>query len=182
MTTVGWIWNDWLLMILSQLTKQTQTVRVFHVTYRVCFQTTPLKTESCHNDNLLCRQWRQSWHHEDSLFSAPFHSWRLCCQKEVSQAGISTSRSLLWDVIIYPCLRYLGAVSIRKTVLPGMAIPMLKIRRPNGRLIFNMEIAIRREDGLYIETGPCFLQQSPHIFYEAPTALCWLYDKRHLPH
>ena len=36
-----------------------------------------------------------------------------------------------------------GAVSIRKTVLPGMAIPMLKIRRPNGRLIFNMEIAIR---------------------------------------
>ena len=38
----------------------------------------------------------------------------------------------------------LGAVSIRKTVLPSMAIPMLKIRRPNGRLIFNMEIAIRR--------------------------------------
>ena len=37
-----------------------------------------------------------------------------------------------------------GAVSIRKAVLPGMAIPMLKIRRPNGRLIFNMEIAIRR--------------------------------------
>ena len=40
--------------------------------------------------------------------------------------------------------RQLGAVSIRKTVLPGMAIPMLKIRRPNGRLIFNMEITIRR--------------------------------------
>ena len=40
--------------------------------------------------------------------------------------------------------QHLGAVSIRKTVLPGMAIPMLKIRRPNGRLIFNMEIAIRR--------------------------------------
>ena len=37
-----------------------------------------------------------------------------------------------------------GAVSIRETVLPGMVIPMLKIRRPNGRLIFNMEIAIRR--------------------------------------
>ena len=48
----------------------------------------------------------------------------------------------------------LGAVSIRKTILPGMAIPMLKIRRPNGRLIFNMEIAICRYDGLYIETGP----------------------------
>ena len=40
--------------------------------------------------------------------------------------------------------KILGAVSIRKTVLPGMAIPMLKIRRPNGRLIFNMENAIRR--------------------------------------
>ena len=40
--------------------------------------------------------------------------------------------------------RYQGAVSIRKTVLLGMVIPMLKIRRPNGRLIFNMEIAIRR--------------------------------------
>ena len=37
-----------------------------------------------------------------------------------------------------------GAVSIRKMVLPGMAIPMLKKRRPNDRLIFNMEIAIRR--------------------------------------
>ena len=41
-------------------------------------------------------------------------------------------------------IKILGAVSIRKTVLPGMAIPMLKIRRPNGRLIFNMENAIRR--------------------------------------
>ena len=48
------------------------------------------------------------------------------------------------DVIVTVYSYYLGAVSIRKTVLPGMAIPMLKIRRPNGRLIFNMEIAIRR--------------------------------------
>ena len=37
-----------------------------------------------------------------------------------------------------------GAVSIRKPVLPGVAIPMLKIRRPNGRLIFNIGIAIPR--------------------------------------
>ena len=37
-----------------------------------------------------------------------------------------------------------GAVSIRKTVLPGVAIPMLKIRRSNGRLIFNIGIAIPR--------------------------------------
>ena len=38
-----------------------------------------------------------------------------------------------------------------------MAIPMLKIRRPNGRLIFNMEIAIPGKDGLYIETAPMFM-------------------------
>ena len=45
-------------------------------------------------------------------------------------------------------ISYSNAVSpggrLNKTVSPGMAIPMLKIRRPNGRLIFNMEIAIRR--------------------------------------
>ena len=50
----------------------------------------------------------------------------------------------VWDAIPQARITHLGAVSIRKTVLPGMAIPMLKIRRPNGRLIFNMEIAIRR--------------------------------------
>ena len=48
------------------------------------------------------------------------------------------------ELEISPAHDCLGGVSIRKTVLPGMAIPMLKIRRPNGRLIFNMEIAIRR--------------------------------------
>ena len=47
------------------------------------------------------------------------------------------------DIRVQGCTNQ-GAVSIRKTVLPGMAIPMLKIRRPDGRLIFNMEIAIRR--------------------------------------
>ena len=53
----------------------------------------------------------------------------------MSASGLDASHSVKDD---------LGAISIRKTVLPGMAIPMLKIRRPNGRLIFNMEIAIRR--------------------------------------
>ena len=50
------------------------------------------------------------------------------------------------DVIMvhFAVSRNLGAVSIRKTVLPGVAIPMLKIRRPNGRLIFNIGIAIPR--------------------------------------
>ena len=62
---------------------------------------------------------------------------------------------------------HLGAVSIRKTVLPGMAIPMLKIRRPNGRLIFSMGIPIPGKDGLYIETGPwntdCILNSQRHL-------------------
>ena len=52
--------------------------------------------------------------------------------------------SVVWVIMGGGILRMQGAVSIRKTVLPGMAIPMLKIRRPNGRLIFNMEIAIRK--------------------------------------
>ena len=60
-------------------------------------------------------------------------------------AGIaSTIRTLCQHCFMRLNVGCLGAVSIRKTVLPGMAIPMLKIRRPNGRLIFNMEIAIRR--------------------------------------
>ena len=67
--------------------------------------------------------------------------------------SLSVSLALLWwESIACRCFlhtngqqrRALGAVSIRKTVLPGMAIPILKIRRPNGRLIFNMEIAIHR--------------------------------------
>ena len=50
-----------------------------------------------------------------------------------------------------------GPVSIRKTILPGMAIPMLKIRRPNGRLIFNMGITIPSKTVFLIETAPWFL-------------------------
>ena len=57
---------------------------------------------------------------------------------------INATEYFWWLVNIVVFSGGLGAVSIRKTVLPGMAIPMLKIRRPNGRLIFNMEIAIRR--------------------------------------
>ena len=52
--------------------------------------------------------------------------------------GNSKSREVVYFAAIQ------GAVSIRKTVLPGVAIPMLKIRRPNGRLIFNIGIAIPR--------------------------------------
>ena len=74
--------------------------------------------------------------------------------------GIEESYILIHVDLSWPYGVDQGAVSIRKTVLPGMAIPMLKIRRPNGRLIFNMENAIRRKDGLYIETGPCFVNSA----------------------
>ena len=65
------------------------------------------------------------------------------CVKIVAVSRTRTVDGLSISDHLFPCAT-LGAVSIRKTVLPGMAIPMLKIRRPNGRLIFNMEITIRR--------------------------------------
>ena len=60
--------------MISCGTQRVRTLRPAHHT---------LKTESCHNanfvvtggtvschkDNLRCRQWRQSWHHDDSRFS-----------------------------------------------------------------------------------------------------------------
>ena len=64
----------------------------------------------------------------------------------ISYTGKMTS--LYW-------IRAQGAVSIRKTVLPGMAIPMFKIRRPSGRLIFNspyvdkMVFILRRGPGYF---------------------------------
>ena len=83
------------------------------------------------NENLIlvhvmawCRHLSQYWPRFLSSYDVTWPQW------------VNFSRVYLWS--------YLGAVSIRKTVLPDMTIPMLKIRRPNGRLIFNMEIAIRR--------------------------------------
>ena len=60
----------------------------------------------------------------------------------LGQKRVHSPHKMVWNTRLV--IKTQGAVSIRKTVLPGMAIPMLKIRRPNGRLIFNMEIAIRR--------------------------------------
>ena len=75
--------------------------------------------------------------------------WNTDTSKQYIQCGAVITRSIFTPIFtlgrgtVY-LLWIQGAVSIRKTVLPGMAFPMLKIRRPNGRLIFNMEIAIRR--------------------------------------
>ena len=94
---------------------------------------------------LITKRKRKSW--AMLYFSSP----RYILIKSITSFGeldarhyhvlqISNLRHILWSSTYIS----LGAVSIRKTVLPGMAIPMLKIRRPNDRLIFNMEIAIRR--------------------------------------
>ena len=47
-----------------------------------------------------------------------------------------------------------GPVSIWRPSFPGMGIPMLKIRRSQDRLIFNMGIPILVRLHLYIETAP----------------------------
>ena len=49
-----------------------------------------------------------------------------------------------------------------------MAISMLKIRRPLGRLIFNMGIAIPGKTVFLIETAPWILPGAPFIFNGAP--------------
>ena len=84
-----------------------------------------------------------------------------------SQQCIRRSVTRWWNLQVPDGL---GAVSIRKTILPGMAIPMLKIRRPNGRLIFNMGIPIPGKTVFYIETGPW-----------SSNELQWLEFKKRIP-
>ena len=94
------------------------------------------------NDEIdkLTRYLTVQWHTVTSDFSGMY----IIYQDQITSLGHG-SFTLAGSLLAYQDQQVcLGAVSIRKTVLPGMAIPMLKIRRPNGRLIFNMEIAIRR--------------------------------------
>ena len=51
-----------------------------------------------------------------------------------------------------------------------MAISMLKIRRPLGRLIFNMGIAIPGKTVFLIETAPCFLNDLDGISKYIPVS------------
>ena len=62
-----------------------------------------------------------------------------------------------------------------------MAIPMLKIRRPLGRLIFNMGIAIPGKTVFLIETAPSFFSGriASDLLYYLDRAITWLlYRKR----
>ena len=81
---------------------------------------------------------------------AAISSW-VYCVKEALEALLNFLSPI---ISLHLSQIYQGAVSIRKTVLLGMAIPMLKIRRPLGRLIFNMGIAIPGKTVFLIETAP----------------------------
>ena len=83
-------------------------------------------------------------HHNNRLSTSVLWESRCHDRVIVDKPRLCDMIYFLRNRIMEDILDILGGVSIRKTVLPGMAIPMLKIRRPNGRLIFNMEIAIRR--------------------------------------
>ena len=52
-----------------------------------------------------------------------------------------------------------------------MGIPMLKIRRPLGRLIFNMGITIPSETVFLIETAPWWLSQYSNDYNPFPISL-----------
>ena len=73
-----------------------------------------------------------------------------------------------------PCHRHLRAVSIRKTVLPGMAIPMLKIRRPNGRLIFNMKSPYVDKTVFILRRGPGWVYSAAPMKPQLFAWPCWL--------
>ena len=60
------------------------------------------------------------------------------------------------NYVIHAMTLALGPVSIKRPSYLRMAISMVKIRRPLGRLIFNMGIAIPGKTVFLIETAPRF--------------------------
>ena len=60
-----------------------------------------------------------------------------------------------------------------------MGIPMLKIRRPVGRLIFNMGIVIPGKTVFLIETAPCFWHQGPPMMMSNDMITIVLLSYRH---
>ena len=122
---------------ISKMTNRNTTIR--HATYGFC------------NNYSNCYNYKGIWCQHDtsenqSVNGVTVHFSENCW--DFSIHPLDPDMTDIWLALICLCFvadsGSLGAVSIRKTVLPGMAIPMLKIRRPSGRLIFNMEIAIHR--------------------------------------
>ena len=69
----------------------------------------------------------------------------------------------------------LGPVSIKRPSYLRMAISMLKIRRPLGRLIFNMGIAIPGKTVFLIETAP-WTARTRFRWYRCLTPLVYFYN------
>ena len=146
-TMFRWCTAIWYWVIYGSPSHCIKTINTLNVTHVTPIDLWPIKMYSCHGYGNLF-----TWV-DYSTQSRSGANWSWCFIKHNNYntilafscppggrgegKGVSSDN---WG------LKYQeqGAVSIRKTVLPGMAIPMLKIRRPNGRLIFNMEIAIRR--------------------------------------
>ena len=68
----------------------------------------------------------------------------------------------------YSCLS--SSLWIWRPSLPGMGIPMLKIRRSQDRLIFNMGMPIQIRQHLYIEKAP---RRFLFSFFHSIVA-CWI--------
>ena len=75
-----------------------------------------------------------------------------CC----TLSPLSISAANLLSMSSYQSSRGQAAASIQRCRLTSIGVPMLKIRRPHDRPIFNLGIPIPGKDGLYIETGPRF--------------------------
>ena len=64
------------------------------------------------------------------------------------------------ELVITPSSQEPGPYFNINTVLPGMGIPMLKIRQSQDHFIFNMGIPILVRQHLYIEVGLYFLEEA----------------------
>ena len=105
------------------------------------------------------------------------HSFVECntCDKYLFPVLLSFSFRFLWSIYsIFPWHWYQGPVSIQRPSYLRMVISMLKIRRPLGRLIFNMGIAIPGKTVFLIETAPWFLwwRHPMETYFRVKDPLC----------
>ena len=129
-----------LLKYVNQQNRNYCVSKLSKFKYVICSGSVDLFVAS----SILCPSLTDRWYYACRYID---QTMQLCeaIKQNMTSLKLHSSISLNTALITWHTFdMILGAVSIRKTVLPGMVIPMLKIRRPNGRLIFNMEITIRR--------------------------------------
>ena len=116
----------------------------------------------------ICQWFQTAWRSRDVTVITILFSFHIRCfisEARAAQPIRARTVTLCSGLLLQRFSEQQGAVSIRKTVLLGMAIPMLKIRRPTGRLIFNMGIPIPGKTVFLIETGPR-TRQNDHRWWE----------------